>query len=426
MTENGNQTRPVRTLTVKNFSVIKEAKLEFGKITVLIGPQASGKSLLCKLAYFMGRIVLEIAMDQVVRLNEFSEFKDAVKREFLKWFPQDGWGKWNWHLEFCSEQFNLSISEFPTSELTSEPELTFCEAFRSEYLKRIEESVEEKRQRGFLLTPALHSVAATRFLKLAGRGVWDSATYIPLERSFFVDMQKGYRVLAADADPVSAQFSVVFADSMNRDVPKPRLKKFLNGEIVHHPDGLVFSFPDGRLLPINFLSSGSKELLPILSVLDLYEFRRRSAGSNWLSQELYGDKLYNFDELTIEEPEASVFPQTQYDLVREIAGLSNEIEFQSHFTITTHSPYILSVFGDFVKAGMIGYVNPDHQMAVAKVIPEKYWIVPGDFAAYKIENGNLVSIFDPQTGQIDGDYLDDVSGKISDEFGQLLEIQYGK
>jgi predicted ATP-dependent endonuclease of OLD family len=45
MTDNGNQSRPVRTLTVKNFSVIKEAKLEFGKITVLIGPQSSGKSL---------------------------------------------------------------------------------------------------------------------------------------------------------------------------------------------------------------------------------------------------------------------------------------------------------------------------------------------------------------------------------------------
>ena len=30
-----------------------------------------------------------------------------------------------------------------------------------------------------------------------------------------------------------------------------------------------------------------------------------------------------------------------------------------------------------------------------------------------------------KSGQIDGDYLDNVSGKISEEFGQLLEIQYG-
>lgn len=423
MTENENQTRPVRTLTVKNFSVIKEAELEFGKITVLIGPQSSGKSLLCKLAFFMGRVVLEIAMDQVVKLNEFSVFKDAVKREFLRWFPQDGWGNWNWHLEFHAEQFSVSISEFATSELTSEPELVFCEAFKSEYLKRVEESVEEKRQRGFLLTPALHSVAATRFLRLAGRGVWDSATYIPLERSFFVDMQKGYRVLAADADPVSALFSIVFADSMNSDVPKPRLKKFLKGELVHRPDGLAVSFPDGRLLPINFLSSGSKEVLPILSVLDLYEFRRRSSGSNWLSQELYGDKLYNFDELTIEEPEASIFPLTQYDLVREIASLSNEKHFQSHFTITTHSPYILTSFNNFIMAGQLAKEKPELKDEITRLVPEHCWIEEDSFQAYSIHDGVLKSILS-KSGLIDGEYLDSVSDTISNEFDSLLRLEY--
>ena len=42
----------MRKLTVKNFSVIKEAELEFGKITVLIGPQSSGKSLLVQTGVF--------------------------------------------------------------------------------------------------------------------------------------------------------------------------------------------------------------------------------------------------------------------------------------------------------------------------------------------------------------------------------------
>jgi predicted ATP-dependent endonuclease of OLD family len=58
--ENEKQQRPLRTLTVENFSVIKHAKLEFGKITVLIGPQSSGKSLLCKLAFFFEQHVSEL------------------------------------------------------------------------------------------------------------------------------------------------------------------------------------------------------------------------------------------------------------------------------------------------------------------------------------------------------------------------------
>jgi hypothetical protein len=347
-----------------------------------------------------------------------------VKREFLKWFPQDGWGKWNWDLEYRAEQYSISIAEFATSELSSEPVLTFCDAFRHEYLKRIEESIEEKSQSGFLLTPALRSIAATRFLRLAGRGIWDAATYIPLERSFFVDMQKGYRVLAADADPVSAQFSVVFADSMNRDVPKPRLKRFLNAELVHGPDGVAVSFDDGRLLPINLLSSGSKEILPILSMLDLFEFRRRGAGSSWLSQKHNGDKLYRFDDLTIEEPEASIFPQTQYDLVREIAGLSNETEFKSYFTITTHSPYILSAFNNLIEAGQVARSKPELKDEVAKLIPKRYWLKSSDFKAYCIHDGNLESIMDQETGLASANYLDSVSETIGVEFDELLRLGY--
>lgn len=38
-------------LTVKNFGPIREADLDLRKVTVLIGEQASGKSVLAKLGY---------------------------------------------------------------------------------------------------------------------------------------------------------------------------------------------------------------------------------------------------------------------------------------------------------------------------------------------------------------------------------------
>src|ERR1700691_1363583 len=100
MTNNGNKTRSVRTLTVKDFSVIKEAKLEFGKITVLIGPQSSGKSLLCKLAYFLGREVPDLGIERVASRYLYEEFVDSVQKEFSKWFPPMGWGNSNWSISF--------------------------------------------------------------------------------------------------------------------------------------------------------------------------------------------------------------------------------------------------------------------------------------------------------------------------------------
>jgi hypothetical protein len=418
----------MRKLTVKNFSVIKDAELEFGKITVLIGPQASGKSLLCKLAYFLDRKVLEIAIERAVNRFEygFSDFEAAVQKEFSKWFPRGGWGSEIWSIAFSANEFEVTVSAPLTSEPDSEASLIFNEAFRSAYVTRIEATIEKQRKGEFLLGPALQSLAATEFREIAGRGVWDSSTYIPLERSYFVDTKKGYRVLATEAEPLSAHFAEVFANSMNPGSLKPRVTKYLRGNIISSQEGWMLAFHDGRYLPLSHISSGSKETLPILAALDYYEHQRRQSG-HLPSQELYGHRLYSFDDFTIEEPEASVFPQTQYALVREFAALANEVDFRPRFTITTHSPYILTAFNDLIKAGHIVAQRPDKAAEIEKIVPSQYWIKPGDFAAYAFDgkDGVLRSIVDDETKMINGDVLDDISETISEEFGQLLEIQYG-
>jgi len=56
----------MRKLTVKNFSVIKEAELEFGQDHRPIGPQSSGKSLLCKLAFFPNESTRGIATSSIL------------------------------------------------------------------------------------------------------------------------------------------------------------------------------------------------------------------------------------------------------------------------------------------------------------------------------------------------------------------------
>lgn len=56
-----------------NFSVIKEAKLEFARIMVLIGPQACGKSLLLKL------VAHRKVVDMIVEL-EGSDVSKAIQQ----------------------------------------------------------------------------------------------------------------------------------------------------------------------------------------------------------------------------------------------------------------------------------------------------------------------------------------------------------
>jgi len=103
------------------------------------------------------------------------------------------------------------------------------------------------------------------------------------------------------------------------------------------------------------------------------------------------------------------------------------------FLITTHSPYILSAFGNLIKAGQVVKQRPERAEELSRVTPKQYWIKPEDFRAYALKPSKSSpgqfeseSIIDKKTGQIDGDYLDNVSSDIAEEFGQLLELQYGK
>jgi hypothetical protein len=207
------------------------------------------------------------------------------------------------------------------------------------------------------------------------------------------------------------------------------MRRYLKGDLIHGEDTWLFAFDDGRVLPLSLLSSGSKELLPLFSVLEMYELQRPSSV---IMSETRVDSRYqsalNFDDFFIEEPEGHIFPDMQQELVRYFAELANSDQLRPHFTITTHSPYILSAFGNLIKAGQAAKARPERAAEIdEKIIPKRYWIEEGDFKAYAIDGktGTLNSIMDKETGLIDGDYLDDVSSDIAEEFGKLLEIQYG-
>jgi hypothetical protein len=402
----------MRKLTVKNFSVIKEAELEFGKITVLIGPQSSGKSLLCKLAYFLGREVLMKAEVWAKEGFDLSAFKDAVRKDFESWFPRSGWGNENWSVSFSSNGYLVTFSGIGEPKAT--PSLSFDDEFGKIY-----DSILTNKYPDNFYSPAYHMRG------LAGVGVWDRATYIPSERTYFVDTGKGYRSLASDPDPLTKAFALLYESSRTPDIKKPRMRRYLKGDLIRGEDTWLFEFDDGRILPLSELSSGSKELLPLFSVLEMYEFQRPSSVMMSESRiEASSQSALNFDDFFIEEPEGHIFPDMQQELVRYFTQLANSKQLRFHFTITTHSPYILSSFNNLIEAGQVAEAKPELKNEVAKLIPEQYWIKKGDFKAYAIEDRVLRSIVAEDTGLVSANYLDQVSETIGVEFDELLRLGY--
>jgi hypothetical protein len=435
MTDNGNKSRPVRTLTVKNFSVIKKAKLEFGKITVLIGPQASGKSLLCRLAFFFQQVVSEQAEESIKVSEEFEQFRKRINDAFVFWFGFDSIATQTSEIRFCVGSYLVSL----TLERRGEPggarvQWDFSPKFEESYKLVWNKLSAEKARRESLPNPKFFAgEIRERLAELRGEYSPEIYSYVPATRALFLSAHPAIFGTSRRRDDIELRFSQDFNYDFENRVPRSALdhplsqwinsesERILQGKILPTGSDFHFKSAEGRTLMLPQLSSGTQELLPLMTSL-----REYVAASAAIAKTLGLPHALHKRLFFLEEPETNVFPSTQYDLVRIFARMANEPALDVYWVITTHSPYILSVFGDLVKAGKVGAEGPEHHAAVSKVIPEQYWIKDGDFAAYKIENGILVSIFDRETGQIDGDYLDNVSGKISDELGQLLEIQYGR
>ena len=75
------------TLTVKDFSCVDEAEIQLAQLTVLIGPQASGKSVISKLVYFFYDI-LNRQFSDLEDEQTLEEFRSALSDEFKKWFQR--------------------------------------------------------------------------------------------------------------------------------------------------------------------------------------------------------------------------------------------------------------------------------------------------------------------------------------------------
>jgi hypothetical protein len=431
----------VRKLTVKNFSVIKEAELEFGKITVLIGPLASGKSLLCKLAYFLSKETLEHAVVNILRDKTLEEFRSTIIGIFLNRFSTGAISESPYLAEFTEGKYTVKFfGKYETHD--GEIGCVLSSEFEELYSAlRTKNSANRPIGENSILS--LEGVVRTELNLLLTDPVVLRSFYIPAGRSFFTNTSKGIRVLRnPDIDPLVGDFaemvrwntprqSQFLSEEAQRTAYETQIKmvEIASGHVEGTPDSPVFVSKDNRHIPFPLLSSGTQELLPLFNVLGQLAWDREGRIA-WAEpkqgQQVQRAPISAKALIYLEEPEAHIFPETQYQLVRLFAWLSNVPSQDFSWVITTHSPYILSSFNNLLEAWQVAVAKPDSRSEIAKLIEERYWIAPSDFRAYCIDDGKLESIMDEETGLINGNYLDGVSNEIGSQFDELLRIGYVK
>ncbi len=421
----------MRKLTVKNFSVIKEAELEFGKITVLIGPQSSGKSLLCKLAYFLGPILSELSATFAASDQPWEQFIEHARNQFRLWFPPYAWRNSIYSIRYEEGLYGAFINA-STAQGENIIDLSLTESFKDLYEKSsssIPASAQQQEDKG--VRSMEMSFRRWNFLYalniLQGHTKVEDSAYVPAGRSFFSNLNSVFEIFKNDnLDALLREFAANLDwASTPTGIPLSKLKQEIlsainaiqGGRFLLKDGKPMFEDENGVQLPMGMVSSGTQELVPLFRILSkLIRDSIAASGSN-------GPERLREHFLIVEEPEAHIFPSTQYDLMRLFAWLSSETWFNFSFAITTHSPYTMSSFNNLIYAGQLASEKPELKGEIETLVPERFWIGDGSFRAYCIHDGVLKSILS-ESGLIDGEYLDSVSDTIEHEFDSLLRLEY--
>ncbi|WP_295935965.1 ATP-binding protein [uncultured Xanthomonas sp.] len=417
-------------ITVKDFSCIKKAELTLSELTVLIGPQASGKSVLSKLVFFFISETLG-QYDKIIDNKSFDDFTEYLKSRFADWFPVPAWGDKVFKIDFQMSDYRIRFTRtsYETSvrdNLRISTSAVVKEHYREsqESLKALRARIATKKKassefdfREFELSWELRETSRRVLAKRLGKDFVALQTFIPAGRSFFTTL--GRAVVAFDQgkqlDPVTVQFGRMFAamqdarmrfiyhtDEPSSEVAR-ELAEMLGGKIIWRDDQALFECSDGRSMPLSALSSGQQELLPLVNVI--------SSMNNEIQP---GGLVY------IEEPEAHLFPSSQSKLIQVLACITRG----TRLLLTTHSPYVLAKINNLIKAGQLEKSLPSNKKAkLQAIVPSKYRLQPGAVSAYAICDGELVNLID-EDGLIGADYLDSISSDISMEFSKMLELEY--
>ena len=455
----------MQKIIINNFGSIKYAEIEVKKILVLIGEQASGKSTIAKLIYFF-KTIQEDLFSQIYRdkqnqsLDINSDILPPIQQKFYNFFgPTNNLPDFEitFYYSFNENKF-LKLSNDENKKMKISPIDTFInEKFtilasdikfrlRQEYLNinknrniqpliKEEEKIKYAQQLYDLLNDLFQNKQRDLLFIVAGRSatVAYPSLFDNLKQNIPIDnyerssktldemllekfIEKFVRV--KDIFRKFRNFEGLIESYSENNIKeklyqvKNKIDKILKGEyrIDDLGEKILFNKETEEYIYLSNTSSGQQESIRIL-------------------QDIFLNILDNTKVLRIlEEPEAHLFPVAQKQLIELLALMVNQNN-DNQLIITTHSPYVLTVFNNLLFANRVVEKNPSTESEVAQIIPQDSWLSAKDFSAYSLGNQSVSEdtnycepIFNQEKGTIQQNYLDTVSEILGGDFQALYSI----
>lgn len=397
----------IESLYIKNFLSIEEAIFDIKDFSIIIGPQAVGKSIILKLVYFFKHfrdylIDCSISSDQE-KINSFiiQKFEEIFK------ISQN-----NNQAEIVYNYNDIEIKILIEDHIT----IVFNNKLKNivDSLNKICTEYNTKKDEKELIVEknGYESSLLGKMHKELDKYIDSNLIlFIPAGRSFFSIINQNIWRTTKD--------KILKIDETMQDfgVNYERLKDYWNSWAINHSiandvlhskfmikdNEIYIKSNDNREVEIATASSGEQEFFPLAIFMDIL------LNANITSKEVV---------LLIEEPEAHLFPTAQKEVVYNIVKTMNQVRKSNNIKclITTHSPYVMTSFNNLILAGMVPQNN---RSKVNEIIGDLDFIIDRGINAFYLDK-KLISIMDGNL--IDAQRLDEISDTLMEEFDALLDL----
>jgi predicted ATPase len=454
----------MQKIIIKNFGAIEYAEIEIKKVLVLIGEQASGKSTIAKLIYFF-KSLRDDVFNQIYQEKERdyfdknSDINFVLQEKFYNWFGSTKNLK-DFDIRFY---YSFELEKYLHLKLDKEKTIQyeFSENFYNhdvfDSISQIKKYLYQKLETTNIREQIAHEHSKNKYIQnlssllddlfsqnqedllfvIAGRSATVSYSEL-FEKYLFANVQsrleKNSRQEFQFRIPLTKEFLGTYGQFDRLSFRPNTAIEVKEDDTVQTPYLHLATKKMSEILKGEYINEDGEEKIIINSQESIY-IRNASSGQQEVIRILQ-DIVFGIIRCLkmlriVEEPEAHLFPVAQKSLIELLALMVNQND-DNQLIITTHSPYILSVFNNLLFAQRVVDKNPSAEAEVAELIPKEFWLKAKDFSAYSLGNSSIEeepeyceSIFNQQTGAIKQNYLDAVSEMLGGDFNALYRI-HGK
>ena len=404
-------------IKIKNFGPIREGYqsddgwMDIKKVTLFIGNQGSGKSVVAKLISTFTWI--EKALTRGDYDKRYFERKNKLKNQYLtyhrleNYFPKPD----NAVIDYRGESYNmlyengnLTITDANNGSYTLQ-QIMYVPADRNfmanvrtpKALKQISPSLSE------MVTEMINAGQAMKSPMLLPVNEETYVEYNKLNDIFYIK-GKDYRIKLTEA---SSGFQSI--------VPLLLVSWYLSDSVQKQ------SANAKELLTSEQRERFRKRFKEINDNPNLTDELKRIALSE-LGKEFTKTAFINI----VEEPEQNLYPSSQRGMLNSLTAFNN-INRGNKLVMTTHSPYLINYLTIAVKAHLLKdkVRTPELEKKFHDIIPKNSTIHPDDLVIYELneKDGTIIRLMDYNGLPSDENYLNQQLAESNELFAQLLEIQ---